>query len=347
MPNLRPTSPRGLHPTAAFTVAPKQHEDSFDCNALDQILTALEDGVLPSSESALGSVATPQTPVDVVISGGGLRGYFVTGACAILRRAGVPIGRISGASAGAWCAVFMACDLDVHTWARTYLTTRRLDASGLSLLAAYRQFAVDLLPDDAHVICTGKVSISVTFVGQFGGLSNRIISHFASRDDLINCCIASCQLPFVACHGFGQRFRGSLVMDGGFTNHTPLFTDKPDTDQLVFRLSFVPYPLSMAISPSDPCVEALIIRGAIEMRRFLAGGPSSAIQLHRIARDGHEVSPIAWRARVTAWAKCGLYYGAVVPMYTLHQIHDNIVVHKLLAGALAVSILTWLATKRR
>ena len=126
-----------------------------------------------------------------------------------------------------------------HCVGSRYLTTQRMRGEGLSLLAAYRIFAARLLPNDAHIVCTGKVFISITVVTAVGGLRNQVVSVFESRQDLIDCCIASCQLPFIACQGFGWRYRGALVMDGGFTNDTPLFTDRPEEEQLVFRLSHV------------------------------------------------------------------------------------------------------------
>lgn len=67
--------------------------------------------------------------VDVVVSGGGLRGYYVTGCWVVLRslvRAGrLRIRRFAGASAGAWCCVFMACDMEPLDWVETYFETAR------------------------------------------------------------------------------------------------------------------------------------------------------------------------------------------------------------------------------
>jgi len=65
----------------------------------------------------------PLSPISLCISttSGGLRGYFVCGAAAVLQASKQRIGRISGASAGAWCAVFMACGLGIEDWARTWV----------------------------------------------------------------------------------------------------------------------------------------------------------------------------------------------------------------------------------
>ena len=61
------------------------------------------------------------------------------------------------------------------------------------------------------------------------------------------------------------------MLDGGITNNTPVFEDNFDRRQLVFRLFSVAYPSSMSLSTVDPCVDALVMRGAMQMRDFLGG----------------------------------------------------------------------------
>jgi predicted acylesterase/phospholipase RssA len=62
--------------------------------------------------------------IDVVISGGGNKGYFVTGAARVLQqyqeRMGITIARYAGSSAGAWCAVFMAIGMDTLKWTEVF-----------------------------------------------------------------------------------------------------------------------------------------------------------------------------------------------------------------------------------
>ena len=62
--------------------------------------------------------------VDLVISGGGLCGYYMIGAMYVLRkeleRRNLKLGRVSGASAGAWCGFFILGGLSNHDWIETY-----------------------------------------------------------------------------------------------------------------------------------------------------------------------------------------------------------------------------------
>jgi predicted acylesterase/phospholipase RssA len=93
--------------------------------------------------------------VDIVCSGGGMKGYFVTGAYAVLAgMRSLRVVRMAGASAGAWCAVFMACGVSPILWSDTYYMTRLRTRDGLSIADAYRTIREDILPADAYLKCS-------------------------------------------------------------------------------------------------------------------------------------------------------------------------------------------------
>ena len=126
--------------------------------------------------------------VDVVVSGGGMKGYFVTGAFSVLSGLkSIRVKRISGASAGAWCAVFMTCGLNPVDWADTYYVTRLCMRDGLSIADAYRSFAHEFLPEDAYIRCSGVVHLSISVV-TWSGVKNIIVSEFSSNEDLVEVC---------------------------------------------------------------------------------------------------------------------------------------------------------------
>lgn len=255
--------------------------------------------LLEHTKRAATSANTPTAAedVDIVVSGGGLKGYFVTGAAAVLASTPHlrPV-RFAGASAGAWCAAFMACELDTMAWVNTFHSTRMHMADGKHILEAYKCFANDILPADAHLRCNGRVFISVSVL-TWTGLRNLIVSEFLSREDLIAACIASSNIPFITARGFGDRFRGHVAFDGGPTNNTPVFTDGARR-QIVFRLGEVPYSISSSVSPTDPCIEALVLRGAMQMSRFCADGnmaPASSVPgMPAPSSSDDTVAAISW-----------------------------------------------------
>merc|ERR1711933_210176 len=78
------------------------------------------------------------------------------------------------------------------------------------------------------------------------------------------------------------------VLDGGLTNNLPCFHDNVRR-QLVFDLSRVAYPVSLTLSPSDPCIESLVLRGALEFRQFAFQVGAGGMSLARNSR-----APIFW-----------------------------------------------------
>ena len=70
----------------------------------------------PSSKNAV--------EIDLVISGGGLKGYYACGALAVLEshllKQNIVITRVSGASAGAWSALFVCTGLSTEYWIESY-----------------------------------------------------------------------------------------------------------------------------------------------------------------------------------------------------------------------------------
>ena len=92
-------------------------------------------------------------------------------------------------------------------------------------------------------------------------------------------CCASSTIPGISerVGGLGsgrwglRRYKGHLCMDGGVTNNCPVFRDHIRR-QLVFRLGELDYSAYRSLSPTDDCIEVLVIRGAMLMAQFLEGG---------------------------------------------------------------------------
>jgi len=236
---------------------------------------------LPSmNQAAKDSLPPEASEIDIVISGGGLKGYFMAGCVHVLRqeleKQNVKLARVAGASAGAWAGMFFITGFSSADWIETFTACQ--NRPGMTLLEAYAEIwpvVSQLIPANAYDICTGRLFISITEVTPFG-LKNRMISKYTSNQDLFEACCASSTIPYVTeRHGF-RNFRGMTVADGGFSNNTPIFSDGVRR-QLVFRLYEVEYPWRFIINPRDSCIEALALRGAILMNRFLQGQSCDSI----------------------------------------------------------------------
>jgi len=251
-----------------------------------ELLDLISDSVLTFRPSkSLGSLnnlrdhSEPAVEIDIVISGGGLKGYFMSGCSHILlgelAKQNVKIARIAGASAGAWCGLFMMCDIGTETWVETYYKCK--ERPGMTMHEAYTElwpWMMSNLPENAWEICNKRLFVSVTEVTMFG-CKNHMISEYTCNEDLFEACIASSTVPYISLPTMLRRYKDMWCVDGGVTNNTPVFPDNVRR-QLVFNLGDVFYPLKFWINPHDLCIESLVVRGAILMSRFLQGEPSDA-----------------------------------------------------------------------
>ncbi|KAI4472420.1 hypothetical protein M0802_016842 [Mischocyttarus mexicanus] len=81
------------------------------------------------------------------------------------------------------------------------------------------------LPEDAHILVNGKLHISLTRV--YDG-KNVIISHFSSREDLLQALLASSFIPFFS-GILPPRFHGIRYIDGGFSDNLPTLDENTIT----------------------------------------------------------------------------------------------------------------------
>ena len=102
------------------------------------------------------------------------------------------------------------------------------------------------IPEDAFIICTNRLFVSITVLTRYGPV-NKIISEYSSNEDLLEACLASSTLPYLTERRGCRTFRGEYVVDGGLTNNIPVFTDGVRR-QLVFRLFDVEYPWRLLIN---------------------------------------------------------------------------------------------------
>jgi len=130
-------------------------------------------------------------------------------------------------SCGCYAAVPLACGLDPYEWCKRdwgkcmrHFTSRGLLGCFFDSKEFYFELWNDYLPDEAHILCSGRLFISVTI---FPSLQNRVISNFPTRVDLINAIVASMCLPFVFIRDFPVACSPDigLCIDGGFSNDSP------------------------------------------------------------------------------------------------------------------------------
>jgi hypothetical protein len=212
----------------------------------------VEDGDDGSTATSQWARARQEKTVDLVISGGGLKGYYVTGASVVLQKEldarGIKIGRTAGTSAGAWAAMFLLLGITINDWIETYYACQ--DRAHLTIHDAYESVIPWLkqrLPENSWEICNHRLHICITEV-TMTGLKRHVINEFHNNDDLYEACLASSTIPILSEKAGLRRFRNMWVMDGGLTSNLPIFEDNAHP-QLIFNLSHVHYSLQLLIAP--------------------------------------------------------------------------------------------------
>ncbi|CAH1966928.1 unnamed protein product [Acanthoscelides obtectus] len=173
--------------------------------------------------------------MNLSFAGCGFLGIYHVGVACCFRKYAphLLLNRISGASAGAIAACSLICDLPVGDMTSDVLRVCA-EARKRSLGAFSPSFNINrlllenlekFLPDDAHIRCSGKLHVSLTRVHDG---KNVVISNFDSREELIQCLLASAFIPFFS-GLIPPKFRGVRYMDGGYSDNLPTLDENTIT----------------------------------------------------------------------------------------------------------------------
>ena len=149
--------------------------------------------------------SAPLPLCNVAISGGGIG---VTAYSGVFHATHMhwDVRNVMGVSAGAIVGACMLCKLPAETvmasYERVVLPTY---AASHDLLLSVKRWVEDMLPEDAHAVCSGRLTVLTTRLAFPGCWRKEYHTHFSSRRHLISVLLASSRVPFVTCRGWGRR----------------------------------------------------------------------------------------------------------------------------------------------
>jgi hypothetical protein len=165
------------------------------------------------------------TDKDVIsLSPGGLNGFYMAGVSSFLKdHYDLSNCVFTGASAGAWNALFMCCNRDHDTFIdklfETQINLKKLKTTEENIkhtiLSSYSATDFDF----------EKLYIGVTSFHKYH-VQTHIYNHFYDLEDAIDCCIASSHIPFLT-GDLLHIYNGINSFDGGFSNYPYLHIKKP------------------------------------------------------------------------------------------------------------------------
>ncbi|GMH38710.1 hypothetical protein BSKO_06594 [Bryopsis sp. KO-2023] len=173
----------------------------------------------PPSCSGIGYSFTP---------GGMLVPYYV-GVMKAMTELGLigPDTPVSGSSAGAIAAAFMASGIDMKDCLEA---NKRLQLDVLrngtfqKLCNPLRDTLMDMLPEDIHHRANGRVGLAVTIYRPLTHdrpMEGRILDHFSDKEDFVEGIVGSCYIPYYVGPKAGIEYRGEIYSDGLPTNFFP------------------------------------------------------------------------------------------------------------------------------
>ncbi|XP_076154693.1 patatin-like phospholipase domain-containing protein 2 [Alosa pseudoharengus] len=168
---------------------------------------------------------------NISVAGCGFMGiyYIGVGSCLQERASYLLDGatKICGASSGALFGAAIVCKISMgKTCAIMMEMARKAGKRSLgalhpsfNLLKLVQDFMVHELPDDAHLLASGKLCISLTRVSDG---KNMLVSHFDSKEDFMQALICSCFFP-PFCGWMPPSFRGRRYIDGAISDNLPFW----------------------------------------------------------------------------------------------------------------------------
>jgi len=166
--------------------------------------------------------------INISFAGCGFLGLYHLGVTSCLKTYAPQLkaNRVSGASAGALAAVSFLADLPLGEMTSNILRVAT-EARALTLGPFSPSFKVneivkkgleELLPNDVHTKVNGKLHVSLTKV--YDG-QNMLVNQFSSKQEVIEVVLASCFIP-VFTGWVPPRYRGTRVIDGGYSDNLPI-----------------------------------------------------------------------------------------------------------------------------
>nr|XP_020838614.1 patatin-like phospholipase domain-containing protein 5 [Phascolarctos cinereus] len=173
---------------------------------------------------------------DVSFAGSGFMGLYHVGVVSCLRERAPHFlsgaRRFYGSSSGSLCCLAIITNMSMDLCCSNLMDVVKeiqMKSIGIfhpsyDLTDFMKQRLEKYLPDNVHELASQRMGISLT---QWPAGKNVIITHFATRDELIQAVICSTYFPFY-CGVIPPEFQGNRYVDGALSNNIP-FTDSKRT----------------------------------------------------------------------------------------------------------------------
>ena len=153
----------------------------------------------------------------ITISPGGFKGFYMLGVCTFIKEHyDLNQYMFSGASAGAWNALYMTFKGEPYSFVKTILdpSIQQLSSS-VQIKTKIKEKILSTFSEKDFDL--DKLSVSVSSFQKYK-MKPVLYSGFHCLEDAINCCIASSHIPFIT-GGLTNKYNNLYAFDGGFSKY--------------------------------------------------------------------------------------------------------------------------------
>ncbi|XP_072506536.1 patatin-like phospholipase domain-containing protein 5 isoform X2 [Notamacropus eugenii] len=166
---------------------------------------------------------------DVSFAGSGFMGLYHVGVIACLRERAPHLlngtGRFYGSSVGTLCCLAVLTNKSMDFCCSNVMDiVKEVQKKSIGIfhpsydiLDFVKRRLQKYLPDNTHELASQRMGVSLT---RWPDGENVIITHFATRDELIQAVLCSIYLPFY-CGVIPPKFQGKRYVDGALSNNVP------------------------------------------------------------------------------------------------------------------------------
>ncbi|XP_067940405.1 1-acylglycerol-3-phosphate O-acyltransferase Pnpla3-like [Watersipora subatra] len=194
----------------------------------------ITDGAGSYSFDSVASIT--EEPPNFTFAGCGFLGIYHVGVASCLKEYAPPHmikGKIGGASAGAIVAALILCEAPLGhctSWTLKLATAARRRSLGsmhpsFNIMKHLREGLEEILPPNAHEICSNKLHVSMTRVSDG---KNVVVTEFSTREELLQALLCSAFIPLWS-GLLAPKFRGWRYMDGALSNNLPRINSRSIT----------------------------------------------------------------------------------------------------------------------
>ncbi|GJP41376.1 hypothetical protein CLOM_g1048 [Closterium sp. NIES-68] len=129
---------------------------------------------------------------------------------------------LAGASAGALVSAVVATGVEPRSLmplAKLVAADCRQNGTAFRIGVLLRGVLNRILPDDAHIKCSGRIRVAITQV--FGSPRGLLVDAFESKEDLVDALITSSFVPGYLEPRAATSFRNRMCVDGGISHFIP------------------------------------------------------------------------------------------------------------------------------